>query len=171
MRRNRQLASAHAIGRLISCKETLDQRDGSSSPCSLFSTPMGVYCFGMLRPGLLNSVILLSLIAVASSQTLPPKPLPKEPLEKFDNPPAPLAPVTVISPGLASQFGPYTSYQVNVDSNGNNVVGDAANEPSIGVDPRNGNKMSIGWRQFDSVASNFRQAGFAHTVNGGKTWI
>jgi len=125
----------------------------------------------MLRPGLLNSVILLSLVAVGSSQTLPPKSLPKEPLEKFDNPPAPLAPVTVTSPGLASQFGPYTSYQVNIDSNGNNIVGDAANEPSICVDLTNGNRMSIGWRQFDSVTSNFRQAGYAHTVNGGKTWI
>ena len=31
--------------------------------------------------------------------------------------------------------------------------------------------MSIGWRQFDSVASNFRQAGFAYTTNGGTTWI
>jgi len=31
--------------------------------------------------------------------------------------------------------------------------------------------MSIGWRQFDSVSSNFRQAGFAHTINGGRTWI
>src|SRR6478752_1664356 len=125
----------------------------------------------MLRPGLLNSVILLSLVAVGSSQTFPPKSLPKEPLEKFDNPPAPLAPVTVTSPGLASQFGPYTSYQVNIDSNGNNIVGDAANEPSICVDLTNGNRMSIGWRQFDSVTSNFRQAGYAHTVNGGKTWI
>ena len=28
--------------------------------------------------------------------------------------------------------------------------------------------MSIGWRQFDSVLSNFRQAGFAHTINGGR---
>ena len=31
--------------------------------------------------------------------------------------------------------------------------------------------MSIGWRQFDSVASNFRQAGFAYTTNGGTNWI
>ena len=31
--------------------------------------------------------------------------------------------------------------------------------------------MSIGWRQFNSVASNFRQAGFAYTTNGGTRWI
>jgi hypothetical protein len=99
-----------------------------------------------------------------------PKPLPKEPLERYDNPPL-VAPAVAISPALISQFGSYASYQVNVDVNGNNIAGDAANEPSICVDPTNGNKMSIGWRQFDSVLSNFRQAGFACTVNGGRTWI
>jgi hypothetical protein len=31
--------------------------------------------------------------------------------------------------------------------------------------------MSIGWRQFNSVASNFREAGFAYTTNSGMTWI
>jgi hypothetical protein len=124
----------------------------------------------MSRPGLFSSAIFLALISVASSQTLAPKPLPKGPLEKYDNPPALFAPAIVTSPGVISQFGPYTSYQVNVDSNGNNVVGDAANEPSICVDPTNGNKMSIGWRQFDNVSSNFRQAGFAYTNNGGRTW-
>jgi hypothetical protein len=124
----------------------------------------------MLRPGLFSSAIFLALISVASSQTLLPKPLPKEPLEKYDNPPA-FAPGVGTSPALISQFGPYTSYQVNVDANGNNVVGDAANEPSICVNPTNGNRMSIGWRQFDHVSSNFRQAGFAHTTDGGRTWI
>ena len=34
-----------------------------------------------------------------------------------------------------SQHGQFTSYQVNVDSNGQNITGDAANEPSITVDP------------------------------------
>ena len=115
-------------------------------------------------------LVLLSVVATASSQTLTPKPLPKQPLEKYDNPP-PFAPAVAISPALVSQFGPYTSYQVNVNANGNNIVGDAANEPSICVDPTNGNKMSIAWRQFDSVASNFRQAGFAYTANGGTRWI
>jgi len=124
----------------------------------------------MPRTSLRTFFIFISVITVASSQTPAPKPLPKEPLEKYDNPP-PLAPAVAISPRLISQFGPYTSYQVNVNANGNNVVGDAANEPSICVDPTNRNKMSIGWRQFDSVASNFRQAGFAHTTDGGRTWL
>ncbi|PYK53222.1 MAG: hypothetical protein DME48_12585, partial [Verrucomicrobia bacterium] len=79
------------------------------------------------------------MVVLASSQTLAPKPLPKEPLEKYDNPP-PLSPAVATSPGLIFQFGPYTSYQVNV-VNGNNIVGDAANEPSICVDPINRNKM------------------------------
>ena len=30
--------------------------------------------------------------------------------------------------------------------------------------------MTIGWRQFNSVASNFRQAGWGYTTNGGATW-
>jgi FG-GAP-like repeat len=125
----------------------------------------------MLRLGLLGSVISLLLITAASSQTVSRKLLPTEPLEKYDNPPALAAPAVTISPGLVSHFGPYTSYQVNVDAAGNNRVGDAANEPSICVNPQTGNKMSIGWRQFDSVLSNFRQAGFAYSVNGGKNWI
>ena len=124
----------------------------------------------MPRASLRTFFILISFVTVASSQTLAPKPLPKEPLEKYDNPP-PLAPAVGTSPGLNSRFGPYTSYQVNVSANGYNIVGDAANEPSICVVPTNRNKMSIGWRQFDSVSSNFRQAGFAHTINGGRTWI
>ena len=124
----------------------------------------------MPRAILRTLFIFISIVTVASSQTLAPKPLPKEPLEKYDNPP-PLAPAVGTSPGLISRFGPYTSYQVNVNANGNNIVGDAANEPSICVDPTNRNRMSIGWRQFDSIASNFRQAGFAHTINGGMTWI
>ena len=52
---------------------------------------------------------------------------------------------------MISQFGPFTSFQVNVDANGNNILGDAANESSIAVDPTDGNKITIGWRQFDSV--------------------
>jgi hypothetical protein len=124
----------------------------------------------MLRLRLVTAISLL-LAPAAFSQTVARKPLPTEPLEKYDNPPAVPARILAISPALVSRFGSYTSYQVNVDANGNNIVGDAANEPSICVDPNNPNKMSIGWRQFDTVASNFRQAGFAYTTNGGTRWF
>ena len=125
----------------------------------------------MLRLGLSTAVSLL-LVSAAFSQRVARKPLPTEPLEKYDNPPAVAEQqVLAISPALVSPFGPYTSYQVNVDANGNNRVGDAANEPSICVDRHNPNRMSIGWRQFNSVASNFREAGFAYTTNGGMRWI
>jgi hypothetical protein len=124
----------------------------------------------MLRLGLVTTISLL-LAAAASSQTVARKPLPTEPLEKYDNQPAVAAPLLGISPALVSRLGPYTSYQVNVDASGNNRIGDAANEPSICVDRNNPNRMSIGWRQFNSVASNFREAGFAYTTNGGMRWI
>src|SRR5882724_13230710 len=100
----------------------------------------------MLPLGLLTAISLLLAPAVFS-QTVARKPLPTEPLEKYDNRPAVAAPVLAISPALVSQFGPYTSYQVNVDASGNNRVGDAANEPSICVDRNNPNRMSIGWRR------------------------
>src|SRR6266566_5094903 len=124
----------------------------------------------MLRLELLSAICLL-LASAAFSQTVARKPLPTEPLEKYDNPPAVAAPALAISPALVSRLGPYTSYQVNVDVNGNNKVGDAANEPSICIDPTDGNQVSIGWRQFDSVSSNFREAGFGYSTNGGKNWI
>ena len=63
-----------------------------------------------------------------------------------------------------------TFVQVNVNALGQDIVGDAANEPSIAVDPTNPNRMAIGWRQFNTTASNFREAGVAYTTNGGQTW-
>jgi hypothetical protein len=59
---------------------------------------------------------------------------------------------------------------VNVDADGNNIVGDAANEPSMAIDPTNPSNIVIGWRQLDTVASNFRQAGVAYSHDGGLTW-
>src|SRR5258706_1043792 len=61
--------------------------------------------------------------------------------------------------------------QVNVDASGQNILGDAANEPSIAVNPLNADMIVIGWRQFDNVSSNFRQAGWSYTTNAGQTWI
>ena len=74
------------------------------------------------------------------------------------------------SESVLVQVGPYVSVQVNVDALGLNIVGDAANEPSITVNPTNPDNMAIGWRQFDTISSNFRQAGYAYTFDGGATW-
>lgn len=67
-------------------------------------------------------------------------------------------------------FGRFASIQVNVDATGANIRHDAANEPTIAVDPNNPTRMAIGWRQFDSDKSNFRQAGFGYTTNSGLNW-
>jgi hypothetical protein len=61
--------------------------------------------------------------------------------------------------------------QVNVASNGQNIVGDAANEPSIAIDRNNPDRMAIGWRQFNTISSSFRQAGYGYTTNGGQNWV
>ena len=71
---------------------------------------------------------------------------------------------------MISQFGPFVSFQANVDQNGQNIIGDAANECAISVDPTDGNKMTIAWRQFNSVLSNFRQGGWGYTTDGGVHW-
>jgi hypothetical protein len=64
----------------------------------------------------------------------------------------------------------YVSIQANVDSSGNNIVGDAANEPTMAVDPTNPNRIVIGWRQFDSIQSDFREAGWAYSRDAGRHW-
>ena len=113
---------------------------------------------------------LLVALGTASAQLAPTwKPQGREPFEKYDDPPAPPRKVET-SPRMISRFGPFTSHQVNVDASGNNIVGDAANECAISVDPTNPSRMAIGWRQFDDVTSNFRQAGYGYTTDGGLTW-
>ena len=107
---------------------------------------------------------LLSLPRASVAQALT-----KNPPETYDNPPDYIYRIET-GPRMVSPFGPFTSYQVNVDANGNNIIGDAANECSIAVDPTNPRKMAIGWRQFNSVTSNFRQGGYGYTTDGGLTW-
>lgn len=95
----------------------------------------------------------------------------EEPLEKLDDPFVAVDRASMPrSPGRTVTRGPFTTVQVNVDEFGNNIVGDAANEPSIAVDPNDNSRMVIGWRQFDTVASNFRQAGWGWSHDGGASW-
>jgi hypothetical protein len=122
---------------------------------------------------LLAAVLLVPLaLSTASGQTLAPiRKLPlNEALETSKNmPPAPPRKIET-SPRMISSFGVFTSFQANVDASGNNILGDAANEPSIAVDPTDGNKMMIAWRQFDSIQSDFRQGGWGYTTDGGIHW-
>src|SRR6187200_2879749 len=114
------------------------------------------------------SILLVSLasIATASGQTAKTKLNPNEPLEKYNMPPAYIYRLGT-SPQMVSPYGAFISYQVNVDAQGNNIVGDAANEPSIAVDPTDGNKMAVGWRQFDTINSDFRQSGYGYSTDAG----
>ncbi len=76
----------------------------------------------------------------------------------------------VTSPAYRYQRKGFMIVQVNVDSTGMNIVGDAANEPSIAVHPTDPDKLAIGWRQFDTISSNFRQAGHGYSTDGGQSW-
>ena len=93
--------------------------------------------FRMLKATVFTCLLSLIALASASAQLAPTRKAPRnEPLEKYDNPPAPPRKIET-SPRMISQFGTFTSFQVNVDANGNNILGDAANECSISVDPTN----------------------------------
>ena len=125
--------------------------------------------FTMLRTSVLTGLLALFLVPLVPGQLAPTTKVPRsEPLETYDNPPA--APRNETSPRMISQFASFTSFQVNVNASGQNILGDAANECSISVDPTNGNKKTIAWRQFNDVTSNFRQGGWGYTTDGGATW-
>lgn len=121
------------------------------------------------RTIVLTSLGCFSLLATAFGQADGDTALPTEPLESYNMPPNYIW-RTGESPRMISKFAAFTSVQVNVNANGQNITGDAANEPSIAVDPTNGNRMTIGWRQFNSVGSDFRQAGWAFTTDAGANW-
>ncbi len=130
--------------------------------------------FNVFTASVFFTLVFAVDLATASAQTTSSgtSQLPlTEPLEKYEMPPA--APGTYrleTSPRMISPYGVFISYQVNVDANHQNIVGDAANEPSIAVDRTNSNRIAIGWRQFDSYTSNFRQGGYGYTTDGGTTW-
>ena len=130
----------------------------------------------MARRAAFLTLLLLASATRASLAAAAPAEDPRQlfrhgiPLEQEQDPLVPLGAQPVLRAASIITFGPYVSRQVNVNALGNDIVGDAANEPSLAVDPTNHNRMAIGWRQFDNVASNFRQAGFGYTTNGGTTW-
>src|SRR3954466_4919689 len=130
-----------------------------------------------MKSSVIVSLLLLICFSLISAVSSSGQPSPRiagrmtEPLEKYGMPPAPLGTYRLdTSPRMISPYGGFVSHQVNVDASGNNIVGDAANEPSIAVDPANGKKIPIGWRQFNTYTSNFRQAGYGYTTDAGLHW-
>jgi hypothetical protein len=70
-----------------------------------------------------------------------------------DDPYLPMLPEDMqTSPAYQSRVNGFFTTQVNVDEDGYNILGDAANEPSIAIDPTDPNRIVIGWRQFDNVS-------------------
>src|SRR5213592_2776734 len=119
---------------------------------SAISSYQPQFCAAMWIRYLLSAAMMVSLATLASGSEQAALWSPRiiRPVEKYDNPPALIYRLDT-SPRMVSPHGAFISYQVNVDANGNNIVGDAANECTISVDPTNLNKMAIGWRQFNSV--------------------
>ena len=109
--------------------------------------------------------MLAILAAALAGTTTPPEP----PLESTESDPHITPDRLVLAPAEPNTTNGFTSIQVN-QINGMNILGDAANEPSIAIDPTAPNRMVVGWRQFDTINSNFRQAGMAYTRDGGRTW-
>ncbi len=111
--------------------------------------------------------MLAFLIGVA----LTPSPAGPEALDGREVPDDPYLPPRIARPAPALPLPQgFSGVQVNVSGIGANIPGDAANEPSIAVDPTAPDRMVIGWRQFDTIASNFRQAGWAWSHDGGRSW-
>src|SRR5262249_25166441 len=68
------------------------------------------------------SILLVSLTAIATGSADRRPMNPKEHEETYDMPPAYIFRLEK-SPRMISQFGLFTSYQANVDAQGNNIVG------------------------------------------------
>ena len=119
----------------------------------------------------LGLVTLLGVPSVCRASGGPPdSESPPLLLERPDDPYMPPAENGNAGSSANVTFGGFVSVQVNVNGLGNNVIGDAANEPSIAVDPTAANRIAIGWRQFDTIRSNFRQAGHSFSRDGGRSW-
>ncbi|MHC4697009.1 MAG: sialidase family protein [Planctomycetota bacterium] len=121
--------------------------------------------------GRVQSEIRAPITAIRSRPPLTDKPLlvPHEAPGDMPAPPEVLSRRTS-SPAAVVTREVYTSVQVNVNAVGDNIVGDAANEPSIAIDPTDPTRIVIGWRQFATIASNFREAGWAYSHDAGQTW-
>lgn len=132
----------------------------------------------MIKPIQQRTVVLAVVTTLAWGASSTPgqvdeasRPVPTGHWEQPNNPPGVPARAGTAAAGRSSvTYNGYTSVQVNVNAAGQNIVGDAANEPTLAIDPLNPQRIVVGWRQFDTVASDFREAGWAYSHDGGQTW-
>jgi hypothetical protein len=155
--------------RFVFIKRSIADSRKPAFGCQEKLSTMGYQLLAILVLSILSYLPSARAQATASGQRPSHRPRMTEPLEKYNMPPAYIYRLET-GPRMISQFGLFTSFQVNVDANGTNILGDAANESSITVDPTNHNRMAIGWRQFNSVQSDFRQGGWGFTTDAGTTW-
>ncbi len=127
----------------------------------------------MKAANLLISIFLfLVILPEAFSQQVKPTPKAEKAFhnEQPDDPWIPGNGPREKSPAYHRESSVFYTTQVNISNDGYNILGDAANEPSLAIDPLNPDRMAIGWRQFDYIGSNFRQAGYGYSDDGGETW-
>ncbi len=135
------------------------------------------YAFRLVPAAVLGIALLVLSVTVEQGRSGEPPRGPDTPAiihreQPEDTPDVhrPVVPAVIVARSGPVVRDSFVSIQVNVDADGNNIPGDAANEPSIAVDPKNPAKMAIGWRQFATTSNNFRQGGWAYSQDGGQTW-
>ncbi|MCH7527345.1 MAG: exo-alpha-sialidase [Planctomycetes bacterium] len=74
-----------------------------------------------------------------------------------------------LGPKVGSRV-PFRGVQINTDEFGQDIEGDAANEPTLAVSPVDPDVLVVGWRQFPTIESDSRFAGYAYSHDGGFTW-
>lgn len=121
---------------------------------------------------LISIFLFLVILPEVFSQQVKPTPRADKTFhnEQPDDPWIPAGGPREKSPAYQRESPVFYTTQVNISNDGYNILGDAANEPSLAIDPLNPERMAIGWRQFDYIGSNFRQAGYGYSDDGGETW-
>lgn len=131
-------------------------------------TQMKLLSASFLTSALISILIIVPFSSIAQKQNTDNRYMHNE---VIDDPYLPMLPKDYqTSPAYRYRSNNIFTTQVNVNAEGENILFDAANEPSIAFDPTNPDRMVIGWRQFDNVASNFRQAGYGYSTDAGQTW-
>jgi len=120
---------------------------------------------------LIAVILLLSSVREVSAQTRPVTRVNRSSAHhEIPDQPYRAPGVRITAPGYHYRGTGFFTTQVNVAAGGANILGDAANEPSIAVNPLDPNQIVVGWRQFDDVNNNFRQAGWGFSSDAGQTW-